>query len=185
MTSRLSPAAWLSTAVLGVVLACGDSGLLRIDLDDSVRTTVPAATPVEVVLGGLGFGDLVAMDLTEAEELRNQGVEPGDITTAFLMDFTLSVVSPEGEDLSFIDTMALYVEAPGLERKLVAEAADFEAASVSFDLTDVDLADYIVSESMTLSTEVDARRPSRETVLKADYVIEVGVTAQGARKACN
>jgi hypothetical protein len=86
--------------------------------------------------------------------------------------------------MSWLDSMELYVEAPGVERALIASADDFPegVASVSFDLYDVDLTPYAVSEAMTLATEVSGRRPDDDTTIRADVVLDVGVTGQGA---CN
>jgi len=58
------------------LLACG---LTTISLDESAQTEVPKATLAEILLGDMGFGDFVSMDLTESSELANQGVEPGDV----------------------------------------------------------------------------------------------------------
>ena len=49
-----------------------------------------------------------------------------------------------------------------------------------FDIVDVDLTDYVVSHSMTLTTEVSAHRPDADTEVEARFVVDVGVTVQGA-----
>ncbi len=54
---------------------------------------------------------------------------------------------------------------------------------VSFDLVDQDLHDYVVSESMTITTEVTGHRPDEETTLEARFSLEVEVTEQGACRA--
>jgi len=174
---------WGAAAIVLVWSACGGD-LFTVGVEDEATTTIPAATPLEVLLGDVGFGDFASMDLTSSQEIRNQGVEPGDIEEVFLVAFELEALSPDGADLSFIDRMELYVEAPGLPRRRVASQDDFPAgeAVVAFELEGVDLTDYVVSEAMTLSTEVEGRRPDDDTEVEARYGIDVGVTAQGA---CN
>ncbi len=176
----------LPISLLGLVLACGDGSLLHIEIEGADKVTVPAGTPLEALLGDIGFGQFVQMDITDNQKLKNQGVEDGDISTAMLVAFELEVVEPEDGDLSFIDSMEIWVSAPGLEPRLIASADAFDAGEpvVSFDVEDVNLVDYVISESMTFTTEIDAGRPDTETVVRAAYIIDVGVTAQGARKAC-
>lgn len=164
-------------------LAC-QSSLFTIEVSDSATTTVEAGTILEDLLGDLGFEEFVSMDLTAAEELQNQGVSPGDIQEVYLTSFSLTAASPDGADLSFLDSMELWVEAPGLEPALIAWQDEFPEGegTVVFELEGVDLTDYVVSQSMTLTTEVTAHRPDQDTEVRADFSLDVGVTSQGA---CN
>ncbi|MCK6519892.1 hypothetical protein L6R49_00475 [Myxococcota bacterium] len=170
-------------AALTSAASC-DGALAHIDVEAGATTVVEGATLLEQLAGDMGFGDFVSMDLTAEDELANQGVGPGDIQDVRLIEFALTVTSPQGGDLSWLESMSLYVEAPGVERALIASADDFPegVGSVSFDLYDVDLTPYAVSEEMTLATEVSGRRPDEDTTVRADVVLDVGVTGQGA---CN
>lgn len=169
----------------GLVAATScDGTLAHIDVKTGASAVVEGATLLEQLAGDMGFGDFVSMDLAAEEELANQGVGPGDIKDVRLIEFALTVTDPQGGDLSWLESMELYVEAPGVERALIASADSFPegVASVSFDLYDVDLTPYAVSEEMTLATEVSGRRPDEDTTIQADVVLDVGVTGQGA---CN
>jgi hypothetical protein len=165
-----------------VLAACG--ALLFITVDGESTTTVPAATPLEVLVSDLGFGDFLDLNITEADELQNQGVQPGDISVVELRAFTLEATDPPGSDLSFLEQLDVYVEAPGLDRVLIASQSDFPVGQALVDITpeDVDLTDYVVSESMTLTTDVTGSRPEDATEVVATYALRVGVTSQGA---CN
>lgn len=171
----------LTVAALLAVLAC-QGKLLTITIDDSARTVVPKGTIVETLLADFGFGEFVSMDLTQAQELQNQGVQPGDIKDVRLVVFELEVTQPAGGDLSFLDSLDVVVEAPGLEPKLIAFQDTFPVGEglVAFEIEDVDLTEYVVSESMTITTEVSGRRPEADTTVVARYAVDVGVTAQGA-----
>lgn len=162
-------------------LAC-QSGLFHIDVNESSKTTVPRGSILEDLLGDLGFEDFVSMDITAAEELQNQGVEPGDIEEVFLTSLVLATDAEH--DLSFLGTMEVYVESPGLEKVRVAWQDDFpEGVSiVEFNLDDVDLTEYVVSQSVTITTEVNAHSPDDDTPVEARIGLDVGVTASGA---CN
>ena len=67
---------------------------------------------------------------------------------------------------------------------LVANQDEFPSGvqSVTFDLEDVNLADYVVSDSMDITTEVTATVPSETITVRATVDFDIGVTAQGA---CN
>ncbi|RME28824.1 MAG: hypothetical protein D6798_01490 [Deltaproteobacteria bacterium] len=178
MSRRLVP---ISLAALWV----GCQGrLLTIHVDDTAETTVARGTLLESLIGDLGFDAFLDMDITSSEELQNQGVAPGDISEVQLDLFTLEAIDPAGADLSFLDSVDLYVEAPGLDKVRIAWADSFPEGEslVDFTLEDVDLTDYVVSESMTLTTEVTGHRPDDDTVVQAHYDLAVGVTGQGA---CN
>lgn len=163
-------------------IACAD-GLFVVTVEESASTRVPAATPLELLLADVGFGDFVSMDLTASQEIRNQGVEPGDIREARLVTFELR--APEGADLAFLDRMELFVEGPDLPRQRVAHQADFPEGQrvVAFEVEPVDLTDYVVSEALTLTTEVEGRRPDRAVDIEAAFAVDVGVTTRGACRA--
>ena len=165
-------------------LACNSiSNLLTIEIEESSQVLVEQGTVLEDLLGDLGFSDFVSMDITESQELANQGVEPGDIERVNLTVLELEVIDPEGADLSFFQAMSFYAEAPDVDSVQIASAPGFPEGDslVSFDLEDVDLTPYVVSESMTLSTEVTARRPDVDTLIEARFVVEVEATLQGAK----
>lgn len=188
MHSPSSPRRLLPYLFVGSVLACRGATLTHIDVDGADRVTVEEGTVLEEVLGDLGFEAFTQMNVVAAEELQNQGVEPGDISSVLLVSFELEAEQPANGDLAFFDSVSVYVEAPGLQPVLLAEATDFPEGEpvVSFDVYDVDLTEYVVSESMTLSTDIVAGRPTEETVVKASYLLDVGVTFQGAKnRACN
>jgi hypothetical protein len=172
-----------AAAVCGAALLFACTGtLISIDVDGESETTVTRGTILEDLVGSMGFGDFLDMDITSASELENQGVAPGDIQDVALTVFYLEATDPDGADLEFLESVALYVESPGLPRVLVASANEFPegAARVDFVLEDLDLTDYVVSQSLTFQTEVTGHRPADDTTVKAVYRLSVGVTGQGA-----
>ena len=65
----------------------------------------------------------------------------------------------------------------------IAHADDFPEGEpkVSFTLDDVDLTAYVVSQSLTITTDVTAHRPEQDTDVTAAFTLDVGVTAQGVK----
>lgn len=179
----MHPSRALSIAVPIALAAC--STLFTIRVSDEAQTTVPAGTVIEQLLVDFGFSDFVSMDLTQSSELRNQGVAPGDIEDVRMELLELEAVGPVGADLSFLESMEVYVEAPDLPRLLVASADAFPPgeALVVFDLEEVDLTPYVVSTSMSFDTEVTGHRPDEDTDVVARFEVAVGVTGQGACSA--
>jgi hypothetical protein len=182
-----SPRTPLSTFGGGValllLLACGK--LFSIDVEETAVATVTRGTLLEDLLGELGFAGFLDMDITSAEEIQNQGVAPGDIQDVTLTDFFLTVTDPEGGDLSFLSSMAVYVESPGLERVMIASQDQFPTGVtvVPFRIEDVDLTEYVVSQSTTITTEVEGHRPEEDTTIEATFALSIGVTGQGCRNA--
>jgi hypothetical protein len=166
---------------LALVGSTGCGKLFTIKVEGSETITVEQGTLLEQLVGSMGFDSFLDMDLTESSELQNQGVEPGDIQDVRLTEFSLTAVDPAGADLSFLNTMELYVEAPSLPRARVASAGSFPdgEATVAFAIDELDLTDYATSQSMSLTTDVDGHRPDADTDVRADYVLKVGVTGQG------
>ena len=56
---------------------------------------------------------------------------------------------------------------------------------LDFELDDVDLTPYVVSESMTLTTEVSGTRPDADHTVVARFALDVAVTTQGACNAAS
>ena len=52
-------------------------------------------------------------------------------------------------------------------------------------LEDVDLTPYIVSQALSLTTEVTASRPDEDTVVEARFVVDVTATVQGVKNQVN
>jgi len=99
---------------------CCQARLTSVELERSAQAVIAKGTLLEEVLGEVGFEGLTQLDITTAEEIENQGAEPGDIRDVMLASFTLTALNPDGADLAFIDSLELYVEAPQLPRQLVA-----------------------------------------------------------------
>lgn len=163
--------------------AAGCSRLLTIEVQGESSATIEGGTILEQLVGDLGFASFLSMDITEEEELQNQGVEPGDLVRVELTALSLEVV--EGDpDLRFIDSLLVSAEAPGLPTLAVAGADDFPEGEpkVDLDVIGVDLVDYATSAEMTLRTEAEARRPDQTSRLVARYTLEVEATVRGAAK---
>ena len=169
---------WTSAVLL--LLACG--GLTHLTVSQSATAMIPAASLLEMLAGDVGFGSLVSFDLTQAQELKNQGVKREQIDSVKLQTLTLEITSPaDGQDFTFLDSIVFLVDAPGQPQKEIAHGGPFTQGqkSVSLTLAAVELAPYAAASSMTFSTAVKGRRPANATTVAAKVVLGVDVNVAG------
>jgi len=173
----------LPAALLAAVLvpAC-QARIATIRVEETAETVIPKGTILEDLVGSLGFDGFTKLDVSESEELQNQGVEPGDIVDVRVKVFELTAVAPSGADLSFLDQLEVSAEAPDAPRVTIASGDRFPVgeATVALDTTDADLTEHAVSRSMTVTTDAAGSRPEEDTTVEARFVLSVGVTGQGA-----
>lgn len=171
---------FVATAAVLTLLCCG--GIDNFDLEEESSTTIPGASLFEQFVGDLGFGSFLSMDLSQSEELKNQGVEKEQIDSVRITALSLTITEPaSGQDFTFLDELEFYVEAEGQERRLVARGGPFPAGQsrVELALEEVDLAPYAAAASMSVTSEVSGRRPRQQTVVKAQLALSVDVDLSG------
>ncbi|OGQ90355.1 MAG: hypothetical protein A2289_26415 [Deltaproteobacteria bacterium RIFOXYA12_FULL_58_15] len=169
-------------ALILAAITCGD--IDKFTIEESSSTTIQGASLLEQLAGDLGFGGFLNMDISQNQELQNQGVEREQIDSVHIQSLTLTITDtpPEGRDFTFIDNLEFFVESQGLERKLIASGGPFAAGltTVGLEVENVDLAPYAAAESMNITSEVTGRRPSKETTIDGKIVLEVDVNVSGA-----
>jgi hypothetical protein len=167
----------LFALMLFAITTCG--ALDQISVSQSSRSTIPQGSLLEQFVGDIGFGELVEVDLTESQELQNQGVTKEQIDSVKLTSLSLTVVSPSQGDFTFLDRVEFFVEAPGVEKKRIASGGPFAAGDSMVDLAldDVELKPYVVSEKLTITTDARGNRPSEATTVEAqlDLLVDVNI----------
>ena len=167
--------------LLVLLVTCG--GLTHLTVTQTASATIPGATIVDQLVGSVGFANFASFDITQSQELKNQGVKREQINSVKLESLTLTITSPmNGQDFTFLSSIAFFVEAPGLAKKEVAHGGPFPAGarSVSLTVLDVELAPYAAASSMTFTTTASGNRPKSETTLEAKVVLGVDVNVAGA-----
>lgn len=185
--SRRRAWAWMGLVAAGVMggpLFPGCQELLTFDVVKTAQTTVPGSD----LLGDLltvSFPEFATFDVTSTDEFQNQGITAEDIDSVKIDSIILRVVSPDEQDLDFFDAITFYVEAEGLERTRLATHTTFEAGvrEVTIVPDDVELRDYVVSETMAITTDVSARQPPEDTVLEAKISMTLVASRQGFCRA--
>jgi hypothetical protein len=154
---------------------------IAFNVSQESEIVVERGTALEALLGDLTFGEFTDLDITSRDVVQNQGVEPGDINEVRLTELVLTATAPEDADLAFISSLDFYVEADGLPQERVASQDDFPEgqATVPLALEDIDLTDYAVQPSMTLTTEVSGGRPEVDTTVLAEFTLRIRATGKG------
>jgi hypothetical protein len=171
--------AFLILCVLVLPLAaCGNpADLDNFDVTIEEMTSVPGATAVEFLLDGFPVVDgLANFDISNSSEFQNGQYSPDDVGSVRLKRLTMSVVSPDGQDLSFFGDVVFLLSTDGMPTLEVATASEFPegVASVNFDTSGADIKEYVLAQAGSFTVEVsDTKRPPQETALKITAVFEV------------
>ena len=132
-------------------------------------------------LGELDLPEFRQIDIFLGEFENEQGIRSKDITGANLERVRMTVVEPEGADLSFASRIEIFVEAPDHPARRVAYRDDFPPgeSSLDFEIDRVDLERYIVSRSFSLFARVEGEPPPEDILVDGSAVLDVGVTLAG------
>jgi hypothetical protein len=173
-------ARFLGLAAMLSALTCG--GLDTFSVEQSGTASIAGAGIAGALLPALSFAGLSDMNISESSEFENQGVTKDDIDSVKIESVTLTIVEPSGGNFDFLDTIELYVEAEGEDRRLIASGADFAdgVSVIALDVEDVELAPYAVRESMSITADGTGEAPVDDTKIKVDVVLLVDVNLDGA-----
>jgi hypothetical protein len=169
----------LGLLLIGLI-TCG--GLTHITVSQTASATIPGASLLESLVGDVGFGGFANFDITQSQELKNQGVKREQIDSVKIQSLTLEITAPpSGQDFTFLESIAFFVDAPGQPQKQVAHGGPFTAGATSISMTidDVELAPYATATSMTFTSKVTGKKPKTETVVLAKVILGADVNIGG------
>ncbi|PJB36313.1 MAG: hypothetical protein CO108_23680 [Deltaproteobacteria bacterium CG_4_9_14_3_um_filter_63_12] len=160
-------------------LAWGCEDVDNFDVSVDGETTVPAASPLELILGDLPLTEsFTHFDITQAQGFRNDKYTVDDVDSVRLKSLVMTATVPEGADLSFLGEVSFYAETAGLPRKEIARQDTFPVgqSAVSFAVVRDDLKSYLLAPEGGITVEVlDSSRPEFETTLSIKAVFDVDV----------
>ncbi len=170
----------LAAAALLTSVACADgTSLDNFDVEVSEQTTLPGATPLDLVFNNFPQLDaFTRFNISDSQDFQNSRYSPDDVDSVQLTAFSLTSVQPDTQDLTFLGQLVLYLETSGLPRKEIARCDTFPPGQtrVAFQTTDDDLKAYILARESTLTVDVkNSRRPPQETTLKVDATFDVDI----------
>ena len=170
----------IALASIFTLLSC--AGLDNIPITESSDTQIEGATIFEAFAQDLGFGDFMNIRLIENDELENQGVSKNQIDQVFITKLTLEILSPrDGDDFTFLESLTFRVSGRDLPTLDIARGENFEPGltKIGLDIVGVDLAPYVVLDSMDITTDVNGKRPSRYLTIRATIDLDVDINVEG------
>ncbi len=172
----------LLTCLVLLFASCTTSKLDEFDLSRTATAEV-AGSPLPAVLqNALNMTGFADMEFSTAQEFKNQGVAPNDVDSIKLRALSLKVVSPPGQDLTFLESVEFFAEAEGKAKVSVAKGGPFAkgVASLALTMTNVELKPYVVAPKMSLTAAVKGHQPNQTTKIEATAVLRVDVDVTGA-----
>lgn len=168
-------AASLGAAPFFVLLACR---LLTITIEHEDSAMVEGAGVLAPLLEAIEFTGLDDVDVEIVQELEDQGVEAGDLRRLVLTAFELSAEP----DLSFIESMDVWVSAEGIDEVRVASGRSFPRgqAKVALSLDEVDLVEQVVAGGLRFRVAVEGSAPAQDTEVGVRVEVEATATPKGA-----
>lgn len=140
----------------------------------------PCQLPITVPV----LDDPFQVDFSQAEEFPEQGTDVQHVRSARVRRLALSLVATSSEpDWDFLDALSLFVEAPGLEKKLVAsigeesdsgEPIPENATSLELVPKRLNLAPYLKANGgFTITSEATGCPPQQEARFTGDLRVHV------------
>ena len=112
---------------------------------------------------------------------KNQGVSKNQIDRLH-HQADLEILSPrDGDDFTFLESLTFKIRGEGLETLDIARGGNFEPGltKIGLDIVGVDIAPYVVLDSMDITTEVNGRRPSNDLTVRATIDLDVDINVEG------
>lgn len=158
--------------LLVAMTGCNPSITFNVALNGS--GTIEKGDLLDSLLEGFGLGEFQNVDFSTTQEFKNNDVRREHVTKASLTKLTFAITSPSDQNFDFLEKVEFFVEAPGLEKKLVAtKTVPKGVKTFDFDLTALDLAPYIRSEKVSFTTNTTGRKPTQDTKLEVTAAFSI------------
>jgi hypothetical protein len=169
---------WVLTVLLLGALTCHPRN--QFDAGRLAHANVAAGSgPIT----SLSFDTFGAFNIMDTDPIKNQGINKDQIRSARVHFLGLSVTKPaSGLDFSFLQNIDFYIEADGLEPKLIARGADFAGKlnAVGLDAEDVELEAYFKAPFVRITNKAQGDAPNADITIEAHISIQLDVNQSGA-----
>ncbi|GHG68485.1 hypothetical protein JJE73_28365 [Comamonas sp. JC664] len=142
---------------------------------------MPAGPPgVETPLNGFpAISSFAGMDFDKNQDFKNQGIRKSEVTSVKVESLTLKVLSPNDQDLTFLDGVEFYARAGDREARIASRQniADVELRLpnpvLSLQVENVELQPFVAAPTMSIIVRGRGRMPEREVRLQAVVKLQV------------
>jgi len=141
---------------------------------------VVQGSPLGNLLGVFpSLSGLTNIDFNNQQDFQNNQVTRDHVESAKLTSLRLQVLSPSGQDFSFLDSLTFTAKA-GTQSAVVAEKTGIAQspgtppnATLTFEVKDVELAPFLKEPAFTLELSGNGRQPPQDTQIEATAVLKV------------
>ncbi len=178
LPQRLAISVLMVTALL--LASCGDGGLASFEITEtSQEVTVEGSALGQLPIDN-PFGEALKLDINLEQELQKR--DASGASGVFLEGLDLEITDtamPEGDtdNFNFLDSLEIYANADGLDKKLVAiiEEVPEDKQRISLETKDgINLKPY-VEQGMKLQATARGSAPDDDTSLRAVATIRIEV----------
>ncbi|WP_041453450.1 hypothetical protein [Anaeromyxobacter dehalogenans] len=168
----------LAAAAVLALAACGR--LDQVDITRSASVNVPGVPGAPAG----SIPSIQALDIGGGDQLRAEGIDPGDVDSAKLRRLSLEVTAGDSLE-TWVDSVSIYVETAGQPRILLATKSGISALPAGTTHVDLDvdaganLKPYLTAASSPVTVEATGRAPDVNTTVKVTATIRVDVNVSG------
>ena len=181
--------AWFAATACFVLVSggCGKNPLeLRFNVDKSIpeQTIEGSFAPCQLPIAIGVLSDPFQVTITQEEDFPEQDTDVQHVTSARLKQLTLSLTPTSLETTwDFLETLEIFVEASGLERKLVASIGEGTASgepipegasTLDLEPERLNLAKYIKANGgFTMTSEATGCAPAQDAVFDGELRVRI------------
>lgn len=164
----------LSFSLLIVVLFCTScKKLLTFNVDYTTYVSIP---PQTIINSPFSFFS-PEVETNSSAKFESEGTNTENVKTIYLTQLKLSISSPQDANFDFISEIQIFIKAPDLEEKLIAEKKSIpkeQLTTLYCEVKGVELKEYISKEYFELRIRTVSDQPStQEITIKADQIYSV------------
>ena len=163
----------LFAALAGLLLA-GCNPTVSFDTTVKGTSTIPGSpNQLPITLpNNLGFNNV---NFSQSSDFVNNNTDKSHIDHVRVKTATLTVTSPSGQDLSFLQSLSFTIASTGQPTKTIAHQTVFPSGQTSVQLVidGVDLAPYAKADSFSIGSTGNGTAPPHDTTININMVLTI------------
>lgn len=171
----------MRSAVLALAMAFSGCGPFMFDAQMKGQAVIQGGTLGQLLSAFPQANGFTSVDFSNNQDFKNNNTSRDKVQTTRLNTLTLTITSPNTQDFSFLDSLEFTVKANGKEQKVATKANISSLGlaapnpTLSLDVIDADLAEYVRSADFTIVTSGAGRQPRQDTNIDLNVKFTVGV----------
>lgn len=154
--------------VVSTLISCSEiDELTKFTMDYDSSMTIPSSTGINLPF----VLNTPQMETNSESEFESNNTHKDLIEDIRLRVLDLTIVSPDNEDFSFLESISIYIVADGLEELEIAfneNVAETAGKVLKLQTMDVDIKEYIKKDKFSLKVQAVT-----DEVIASDYKIDI------------